>query len=54
MAWLIYIGLILARHRTGWGGRRAALLGIAAFAAMAFTFIWMNVIAVQAVVARTP
>ena len=29
VAWVIYVGLILARQRTGWGGRRAALLGIA-------------------------
>jgi cytochrome c-type biogenesis protein CcsB len=45
VAWAIYVGLILARHRTGWGGRRAALLGIAGFAAVVFTFVWMNVIA---------
>ena len=45
VAWVIYIGLILARHRTGWGGRRAAFLGIAGFAAVVFTFLWMNVIA---------
>ncbi len=45
VAWAIYIGLILARHRTGWGGRRAAFLGIAGFAAVVFTFVWMNVIA---------
>lgn len=53
VAWAIYIGLILARQRTGWGGRRAALLGIAAFAAVLFVFIWMNVFAVP-VSARTP
>ena len=46
MAWSLYVVLILARHRTGWGGRRAALLGIAGFAAVAFTFVWMNVFAV--------
>ena len=45
--------LILARQRTGWGGRRAALLGIAAFTAVAFTFVWMNVFALPAA-ARTP
>ena len=43
VAWAIYVGLILARQRTGWGGRRAALLGIAAFAAVLFVFVWMNV-----------
>jgi ABC-type uncharacterized transport system permease subunit len=45
VAWGIYIGLILARQRTGWGGRRAALLGIAAFGAVLFVFVWMNVLA---------
>jgi ABC-type uncharacterized transport system permease subunit len=53
VAWCLYVALILARHRTGWGGRRAALLGIAAFAAVAFTFVWMNVFALP-VSARTP
>lgn len=45
LAWGIYVGLILARYRTGWGGRRAAWLGIAGFAAVVFTFMWMNVVA---------
>ena len=45
-AWALYVVLILARQRTGWGGRRAALLGIAAFGAVIFTFVWMNVLAV--------
>jgi cytochrome c-type biogenesis protein CcsB len=45
VAWAIYVGLIVTRHRTGWGGRRAAVLGIAGFAAVVFTFVWMNVIA---------
>lgn len=44
VAWVIYIGLILGRYRTGWGGRRAALMGIAGFAAVLFTFFWMNVL----------
>jgi hypothetical protein len=35
--------LIVARLRDGWGGRRAALLGIAGFAAVVFTFVWMTV-----------
>ena len=38
---MIYVGLILARRRTGWGGRRAALLGIAGFAVVVFTFTWV-------------
>ena len=40
-AWIIYVALILARRRTGWGGRRAALLGIAGFAVVVFTFTWV-------------
>lgn len=42
LAWGIYILLILARRRTGWGGRKAALLGIAGFASVVFTFVWMT------------
>jgi ABC-type uncharacterized transport system permease subunit len=53
LAWALYVVLILVRQRTGWGGRRAALLGIAAFAAVAFTFVWMNV-STASVAARTP
>jgi cytochrome c-type biogenesis protein CcsB len=53
VAWALYVSLILVRYRTGWGGRRAALLGICAFAAVAFTFVWMNVFALP-VAARTP
>lgn len=44
LAWIIYVGLIVARHRTGWGGRRAGVLGIAGFAAVVFTFVWMTVL----------
>ena len=39
-AWVIYVVQITARFRAGWGGRRAALLGIAGFAVVAFTFAW--------------
>jgi len=42
LAWVIYVVLIVARRRSGWGGRRAALLGIAGFASVAFTFLWMT------------
>lgn len=41
IAWLIYVVLLMARSRTGWGGRKAALLGIAGFATVAFTFVWV-------------
>ena len=42
IAWVLYVVLVLARHRTGWGGRRAALLGIAGFAAVVLTFVWVT------------
>jgi cytochrome c-type biogenesis protein CcsB len=42
-AWMLYVALIVARLRTGWGGRRAALLGIAGFSAVVFMFVWMTV-----------
>ena len=42
LAWVIYVMLIAARQRAGWGGRRAALLGIVGFGAVAFTFVWMS------------
>ncbi len=41
-AWVIYVLLIVARQRAGWGGRRAALLGIAGFSAVVFIFVWMS------------
>ena len=42
LAWGIYVLLIVARRRTGWGGRKAALLGIVGFASVVFTFVWMT------------
>jgi cytochrome c-type biogenesis protein CcsB len=42
IAWALYVVLILTRFQTGWGGRRAALVGIAGFAAVVFTFVWMT------------
>jgi ABC-type transport system involved in cytochrome c biogenesis permease subunit len=44
-AWVIYLVLVVARHRSGWGGRRAALLGIAGFVAVAFVFLWITLLA---------
>ena len=38
-AWALYVALIAARRRAGWGGRRAALLGIAGFAAVVVVFV---------------
>jgi len=43
-AWLIYVVLITARYRAGWGGRRAAWLGIAGFAIVVFTFAWATLV----------
>ena len=43
IAWFIYVVLLAARLRDGWGGRRAALLGILGFTAVVFTFLWMTI-----------
>jgi cytochrome c-type biogenesis protein CcsB len=45
VAWVIYVVLIAARRRSGWGGRRAALLGIVGFGAVVFAFAWMTLVA---------
>jgi ABC-type transport system involved in cytochrome c biogenesis permease subunit len=45
LAWLIYLALAVARYRSGWGGRRAALLGIAGFLAVVFVFLWITLLA---------
>lgn len=39
-AWVIYVVILVARWRGGWGGRRAAWLAIAGFAVVVFTFAW--------------
>jgi ABC-type transport system involved in cytochrome c biogenesis permease subunit len=51
-AWLIYVGLIAARWRWGWGGRRAAWLAIAGFLAVVFTFGWATLAPAVVVAAR--
>ncbi len=43
-AWVIYVVLIAARFRAGWGGRRAAWLGIAGFGIVVFTFAWATLV----------
>jgi cytochrome c-type biogenesis protein CcsB len=45
LAWCIYVALLVARRRSGWGGRRAAFLEIAGFASVVFTFVWMTLLA---------
>jgi ABC-type transport system involved in cytochrome c biogenesis permease subunit len=50
-AWAIYVVLIAARFRAGWGGRRAAWLGIAGFLVVVFTFAWATLVPGVAVAA---
>ena len=42
ITWFIYAALLHGRLTTGWRGRRAALLSIAGFLIMLFTFVEMN------------
>jgi ABC-type uncharacterized transport system permease subunit len=44
-SWFTYAGLVVLRHRSGWGGRRGAWIGIAGFAIVAATFLYASVIA---------
>lgn len=52
LAWVIYVALITARYRAGWGGRRAAWLGITGFGIVVFTFAWATLM--PSVTAATP
>ncbi len=52
VAWGIYVGILVARWRWGWGGRRAAWLAIAGFAVVVFTFGWATLVPAVAVAAR--
>jgi cytochrome c-type biogenesis protein CcsB len=45
VAWGLYVALLVARYRNGWGGRQAALLGIAGFVAVVYTFAVMALFA---------
>ena len=51
-AWVIYVAILVARWRGGWGGRRAAWLAIAGFAVVVFTFAWATLVPAVAVAAR--
>ena len=51
-AWLIYVAILVARWRWGWGGRRAAWLAIAGFLAVVFTFGWATLVPAVAVATR--
>jgi ABC-type transport system involved in cytochrome c biogenesis permease subunit len=44
VAWAIYVVILIARWRGGWGGKRAAWLAIAGFAAVVFTFAWATLV----------
>jgi ABC-type uncharacterized transport system permease subunit len=44
VAWVIYVVIIAARWRGGWGGRRAAWLAIAGFGVIVFTFAWATLV----------
>ncbi len=43
LAWLVYVGLVLARFGAGWRGRRAALTATAGFALLAIAVIGVEV-----------
>jgi cytochrome c-type biogenesis protein CcsB len=45
VAWGLYVVLLVARYRNGWGGRQAALLGIVGFVVVVYTFALMTVFA---------
>ncbi len=46
VAWVLYVVLLVARWRAGWGGRRAAYLGIAAFLLVVSVFFYVSVLGV--------
>lgn len=52
VAWLIYVAILVARWRWGWGGRRAAWLQVAGFAVVVFTFGWATLVPAVVVAAR--
>lgn len=52
LAWLIYVAILVARWRWGWGGRRAAWLQVAGFAVVVFTFGWATLMPAALVASR--
>jgi len=52
VAWGIYVTILIARWRWGWGGRRAAWLQVAGFTVVVFTFAWATLAPAIAVAAR--
>lgn len=51
VAWIIYVAILVARWRGGWGGRRAAWLAIVGFGVVVFTFAWATLVPAVAVAA---
>ena len=51
-AWFLYVSLIVARKRTGWGGRRAAVIGLVGFLVVVLTFVWATLFATVADASR--
>lgn len=51
-AWALYVTILLARWRGGWGGHRAAWLAIAGFGVVVFTFAWATLVPGVAAAAR--
>jgi ABC-type uncharacterized transport system permease subunit len=44
LAWVIYVVILGARWRGGWGGRRAAWLAITGFGMIVFAFTWATLV----------
>jgi ABC-type uncharacterized transport system permease subunit len=38
VTWVVYLGLLITRHRSGWGGRRAAQLAVLGFVLLLLVF----------------
>ena len=52
VAWAIYVTIVVARWRWGWGGRRAAWLQVVGFTVVVFTFGWATLAPIAVVAAR--
>ncbi len=54
VAWILYVVLLGTRWRAGWGGRRAAVLGIAAFLLVVGVFFYMSTLGASRVALGGP
>jgi ABC-type transport system involved in cytochrome c biogenesis permease subunit len=52
VAWGIYVAILVARWRWGWGGRRAAWLQVLGFTVVVFTFAWATLAPAVSAAAR--